>query len=106
MPAAIFEPAAALPLAAYVEAVTRLYNNPNPSASPLALGSCAEIGYTGPSASRVTASWRGRGAPGDDGGLMGLVCAERCQCSFQVKINSEGILSLCRPISLLYGESL
>ena len=83
MPASIFEPTATLSLAVYVEAVTRLYNNPNPSASPLALGSCADIGYNGPSASRVTTSWRGRGAPGDDGGLMGQVCAERCQCSFQ-----------------------
>ena len=84
MPPSIFEPTAALSLAAYVESTILLYNNPNPSASPLALGRCAEIGYIGPSAGIVQGiSWRGRGAPGDNGGLMGQVCAERCQCSFQ-----------------------
>ena len=96
MPASLFEPANALALAAYAEATLRLYNNPNSRAGPLGLGNCAQIGYIGPSAGRVAASWFGRGAPGDNGGLMGQVCAERCQCSYQGAGPED--LPFCRPV--------
>ena len=55
------------------------HRHPRPTTTPLA----RHRGYNGPSAGSVGASLRGRGAPGDDGGLMGQVCAEGCQCSFQ-----------------------
>ena len=49
MPASIFEPENIASLAAYVEATLKLYDNPNPMATPLQLGRCQEIGYTDPS---------------------------------------------------------
>jgi len=79
MPASLFEPANALALAAYAEVTIRAYVNPNPLAEgPLALGRCSSIGYNQPGGGVQGISWFGRGS-----GLMGPVCAERCNCNFR-----------------------
>ena len=74
MPQSLFAPANFPALAAYAEATVRLYRVPVLRNS-VSLGRCASIGFTEP----------GGGVQGIDwtpAALMGPVCAENCECSF------------------------
>ena len=84
MPAEIFQPTHFLSLIAYADVTLNLYTNPNPRATPLALGKCSGINYNKYNGQLTGVSWfGGNGTPNGGGGsLMGNVCAVQCGCSF------------------------
>eukprot|EP01043_Picozoa_sp_COSAG02_P080295 COSAG02_NODE_19012_length_905_cov_1.420596_1_plen_301_part_11 len=87
MPQSLFAPANFPALEAYAEATVRLYRVPVLRNS-VSLGRCASIGLTEPGGVVQGIDWT-------PAALMGPVCAEKCECSFD-GVHEAGNLPLCK----------